>query len=75
MAPPTFAAAAPPNVEARSADPSTGFTSNNSREQIIVEAWGQGLNVGALVFIILVVLCNYRKHVLLHKLILVEVRF
>ena len=63
--------AAPPDLGARSTDPWTGTA---TREQIIVEAWGQGLNVGALVFIILVVLCNYRRNVLLHKLILVEVR-
>jgi hypothetical protein len=43
-----------------------------TREQTIVEAWGQGFNVGALVFILLTVLCNYRRNVLLHKLILLE---
>lgn len=40
---------------------------------VIVEAWAQGLNVGALVFISLIVLCNYRRHITLHKLILLEV--
>ncbi|CAM1501294.1 Fc.00g104560.m01.CDS01 [Cosmosporella sp. VM-42] len=45
---------------------------NNSLEQVIVEAWGQGLNVGAIAMLILIVLCNYRRHVLLHKLILLE---
>ena len=53
--------------------PKDPLTGNNTREEIIVEAWGQGLNVGALVFITLVVLCNYRGNVLLHKLILLEV--
>ena len=46
---------------------------NNTLEQVIVEAWGQGLNVGAIVILILIVLCNYRRHVLLHKLVLLEV--
>ncbi|KAK5996695.1 hypothetical protein PT974_02035 [Cladobotryum mycophilum] len=47
-------------------------TANSTREQTIVEAWGQGFNVGALFLLILLVLCNYRRHVLLHKLILLE---
>lgn len=55
------------------APPSDPWNGRNSNNQIIVEAWGQGLNVGALVFITLVVLCNYRQNVLLHKLILLEV--
>ena len=55
------------------APPSDPWSGKNSNNQIIVEAWGQGLNVGALVFITLVVLCNYRQNVLLHKLILLEV--
>lgn len=45
----------------------------STREQIIIEAWGQGLNVGAVVILILLVLCNYRRKALLHKLILSEV--
>lgn len=43
-------------------------------ESVIVEGWAQGFNVGALVFILLIVLCNYRRHNTLHKLILLEVR-
>lgn len=39
----------------------------------VVEAWGQGFNVGALILLILIVLCNYRRRVTLHKLILLEV--
>ena len=54
--------------------PSDPWVSKEERQQIIVEAWGQGLNVGSLVFITLIVLCNYRKNILLHKLILLEVR-
>lgn len=45
---------------------------SSTREQIIVEAWAQGLNVGAIVILILLVLCNYRHKALLHKLILSE---
>lgn len=43
-------------------------------EQCIAEAWAQGFNFGSLVILILFVLCNYRRGVLLHKLILLEVR-
>lgn len=48
--------------------------SAQTRIQRIVEAWAQGCQVGALVFLIIITLCNYRRHVLLHKLILLEVR-
>lgn len=44
-----------------------------TREQSLVEAWAQGFNVGAIILLILLLLCNYRKRVLLHKLILLEV--
>lgn len=44
-----------------------------TRQSLIVEAWAQGMNVGAFVLITLLVLCNYRKGVLLHKLVLLEV--
>lgn len=42
-------------------------------DQVIVEAWAQGFNFGSLVILILFVLCNYRRNILLHKLILLEV--
>jgi hypothetical protein len=42
-------------------------------DDVTLEAWGQGFNVGSLVVLVLLVLCNYRQHVLLHKLILLEV--
>lgn len=38
-----------------------------------MEAWAQGYNVGSLVILILIVFCNYRSGILLHKLILLEV--
>ena len=40
---------------------------------LVVEAWGEGFNVGALVILMLIVVCNLRRRVLLHKLILLEV--
>ena len=40
---------------------------------LVLEAWGQGLLVGSLVIMAAVTLANMRKHVLLHKLILIEV--
>jgi hypothetical protein len=43
--------------------------------QTIVEAWAQGVNVGAFIVLILFTLCNYRGRVLLHKLILLELVF
>lgn len=38
-----------------------------------LESWAQGYNVGSLVILILIVFCNYRSGILLHKLILFEV--
>ncbi|KAJ4295258.1 hypothetical protein N0V90_007269 [Kalmusia sp. IMI 367209] len=37
-----------------------------------LEAWAQGYNVGSLIILILIVFCNYRSGILLHKLILLE---
>ncbi|KAF2003587.1 hypothetical protein P154DRAFT_78708 [Amniculicola lignicola CBS 123094] len=37
-----------------------------------LEAWAQGYNVGSLIILILIVFCNYRAGILLHKLILLE---
>jgi hypothetical protein len=42
---------------------------------LVLEAWGQGLLVGALVVMAAMTIANMRKGVLLHKLILTEVRF
>ncbi|KAL2818480.1 hypothetical protein BDW59DRAFT_127206 [Aspergillus cavernicola] len=39
---------------------------------LVLEAWGQGLMVGSLVIMAAVTLCNMKKHILLHKLILAE---
>jgi hypothetical protein len=42
-------------------------------EQITLEAWSQGLMVGALIIMSGITLANMRSGVLLHKLILIEV--
>lgn len=44
-----------------------------STEGGFLEAWAQGYNVGSLVILILIVFCNYRSGIWLHKLILFEV--
>lgn len=53
--------------------PGDPVAANLTREQAIVEAWAQGFSVGSVVILILFVLCNYRRKILLHKLILLEV--
>lgn len=40
---------------------------------LILEAWAQGYMVGSIVIMICITLCNIRRGVLLHKLILLEV--
>jgi hypothetical protein len=42
--------------------------------ELILEAWGQGFMVGALIIMMCITLANMRRGVLLHKLILLEVR-
>jgi hypothetical protein len=44
-----------------------------SEEGGFLEAWAQGYNVGSLIILILIVFCNYRSGIWLHKLILLEV--
>lgn len=56
----------------------TTRTSPPNRESMtteggFLEAWAQGYNVGALIILILIVFCNYRSGMWLHKLILLEV--
>ncbi|KAK2612007.1 hypothetical protein QQS21_001972 [Conoideocrella luteorostrata] len=41
----------------------------------IAEAWGEGFQFGGLIILMLVVICNIKRHVLLHKLILIEVQY
>ncbi len=40
---------------------------------LVLEAWAQGLMVGALIIMSFITLANMRRGVLLHKLILIEV--
>ncbi|ORY13040.1 hypothetical protein BCR34DRAFT_600163 [Clohesyomyces aquaticus] len=41
-------------------------------ESGLLEAWAEGYNVGSIIILILIVFCNYRSGILLHKLILLE---
>lgn len=41
---------------------------------LILEAWGQGFMVGSLVIMAAMAIANMRPKILLHKVILVEVR-
>ncbi|KAG9187402.1 hypothetical protein G6011_05273 [Alternaria panax] len=55
----------------------TTRTSPPTRESMtteggFLEAWAQGFNVGSLIILILIVFCNYRSGIWLHKLILLE---
>src|ERR1700733_11540595 len=49
-------------------------TKPTNASELILEAWGQGFMVGALIIMMCITLANMRKGVLLHKLILLEVR-
>jgi len=40
---------------------------------LVVEAWAQGFMVGAILIMLCITVSNYRRGVLLHKLILLEV--
>ncbi|MCJ1270008.1 hypothetical protein MMC22_009901 [Lobaria immixta] len=51
---------------------SNGTKAALDQSDLILEAWGEGFSLGALIILILLVFCNYRVHVLLHKLILLE---
>lgn len=59
----------------RRSDPVDGHWRDNATpEGYIVESWGEGLLVGALMVMACITVANMRKGVLLHKLILLEVR-
>lgn len=53
---------------------SNGTKASLNEPDQILEAWGEGFNLGALVILILILFCNYKVKVQLHKLILLEVR-
>lgn len=42
-------------------------------DSLVLEAWAQGLMVGSLIIMAAVILANMKGHILLHKLILVQV--
>jgi hypothetical protein len=65
-------------LDKRFPEPATTRTSPPTRDSLSIEggfleAWAQGYNVGSLVILILIVFCNYRSGIWLHKLILLEV--
>lgn len=43
-------------------------------DALTIEAWAQGYMVGSLIIMACVAVANMRRHVLLHKLIVIEVR-
>lgn len=59
-----------PETTTRTSPPTRGSLST---EGGLLEAWAQGYNVGSLLILILIVFCNYRSGIWLHKLILLEV--
>jgi hypothetical protein len=60
-------------AEPATTDASQPTRGNLSTEGGFLEAWAQGYNVGSLIILILIVCCNYRSGIWLHKLILLEV--
>lgn len=51
----------------------TEVTKPTDPDGLILEAWAQGYMVGSIIIMIFITLCNVRRGVLLHKLILLEV--
>jgi hypothetical protein len=47
---------------------------DNNPAGLILEGWAQGFMVGSLVIMAAITVANMRRHLLLHKLILAEVR-
>lgn len=46
----------------------------NDAAGVTIEAWAQGYMAGSLIVLACIAVANMRKHVLLHKLIVLEVR-
>ena len=55
-------------------EPNTRQRNSASRDDLILEAWSQGFLVGGLIVLVMITVANMRRGVLLHKLILIEVR-
>ncbi|KAH6667872.1 hypothetical protein B0J14DRAFT_489014 [Halenospora varia] len=53
----------------------TEVTKPTDPDGLILEAWAQGYMVGSIIIMIFITLCNVRRGVLLHKLILLELVF
>lgn len=51
-----------------------GAAKPSNTADLTLEAWSQGMMVGTLVFMTMLTVANMRRRVLLHKLILLEVR-
>jgi hypothetical protein len=51
-----------------------GVQKPEGSDGLILEAWAQGFMVGALIIMAAITISNMRRGVLLHKLILIEVR-
>lgn len=47
---------------------------NATEDAFILESWGQGFIVGALLIMALITISNMKKGIVLHKLIFIEVR-
>jgi hypothetical protein len=78
MAPTTGIDLVVSHFQKRLPEPAATLVSKPSRASLTIEggfleAWAQGYNVGSLVILILIVFCNYRSGIWLHKLILLEV--
>lgn len=52
----------------------TEVTKATDPDGLVLEAWAQGFMVGSLIVMICITLSNIKRGVILHKLILVEVR-
>jgi hypothetical protein len=57
----------------QSAPKTFGDWRNTNSEGFVVEAWGEGFMLGALLIMSVITIANMRRGVLLHKLILLEV--
>lgn len=48
-------------------------TKPSNADGLVLEAWAQGYMVGSIIIMLCITISNYRRGVLLHKLILLEV--
>jgi hypothetical protein len=74
MAPIPSSTASPGQVNEPIVNTFGNWRNVNQAEAYIVEAWGEGFMFGALLIMSCITVANMRRGVLLHKLILFEVR-